>query len=54
MPLKSDILIDVAKFEPQNTSAQTAEANETLINLLKDGPKWFEVCLASYTILAQY
>ncbi|RAL63364.1 hypothetical protein DID88_003787 [Monilinia fructigena] len=42
MPLKSDISIDVAKFAPQNTPAQTAEANENLINILKDGPKWFE------------
>ncbi|KAI9645818.1 hypothetical protein NHQ30_005253 [Ciborinia camelliae] len=48
MPLKSDISIDVAKFAPQNTSAQTAEANEHLINVLKDGPKWFEIGASEY------
>ncbi|KAK6601303.1 esterase/lipase/thioesterase [Botrytis cinerea] len=36
MPLKSDIHINVAKFEPSNTSAGTAKANEDLINLLRD------------------
>ena len=48
MPLKSDIHINVANFEPSNTSAGTAKANEDLINLLRDGPKWFEVWLSVY------
>ncbi|KAM0176291.1 hypothetical protein ACHAPF_004941 [Botrytis cinerea] len=48
MPLKSDIHINVAKFEPSNTSAGTAKANEDLINLLRDGPKWFEMGASKY------
>ncbi|APA10140.1 hypothetical protein SS1G_07463 [Sclerotinia sclerotiorum 1980 UF-70] len=48
MPLKSDILIDASKFEPQNTPKETIKANEELSNKLKDGPKWFEIGASEY------
>ncbi|TGO28596.1 hypothetical protein BPAE_0025g00050 [Botrytis paeoniae] len=48
MPLQSDIHINVAKFEPSNTLAGTAKANEDLINLLRGGLKWFEMGASKY------
>lgn len=43
MLLKSDIVIDVAKFEPSAISEQTAKLNKEVIQISASGPKWFEV-----------
>lgn len=48
MPLKSDITIDAAKFDPANNSEQSNLLNQGLIARLDSGPKWHEVGAAKY------
>lgn len=55
MPLESDLKLDASKFRADAISAQTQRFNDDLIEIGKQGPKWFEVravltdpdCLAS-------
>lgn len=44
MPLRSDITINAAQFDPVAIPRATAELNEHLIELGKRGPRWWEVC----------
>jgi hypothetical protein len=46
-PLKSDITIDYARFDPANVSEETAKFNEHLINIFKPVPKWYDVSLTA-------
>ncbi|KAF4636663.1 hypothetical protein G7Y89_g1430 [Cudoniella acicularis] len=48
MPLKSDIVIDAAKFDPANNSEQSKKVNQGLIERLNLGPQWHEVGAANY------
>lgn len=45
MALQSDVTIDVSKFQPQAASQEVRNLNEYLMDLMKKGPKWFEVAL---------
>ena len=46
MPLKSDIVIDAAKFQPTTILEQTTKLNQHLIDIFAPAPKWYEVCAA--------
>jgi len=54
MPLTSDITISVSKFGPSAIPDQTNKFNEVLIEKLKGGPRWFEVCTNSFQRSAPY
>jgi hypothetical protein len=43
MPLKSDIYVDASKFDESLQSEKTKLFNEKLIQIWKDGPRWYEV-----------
>jgi len=49
MSLKSDITVDATKFDRKLTDQKTKEFNEKLIQIWKDGPRWYEVlfCITS-------
>ena len=46
MALKSDITIDVAKFDPATISEQTLKFNQHIIDIFEPVPKWYDVSLA--------
>ncbi|KAF2005463.1 hypothetical protein P154DRAFT_518567 [Amniculicola lignicola CBS 123094] len=48
MPLKSDIYVDASKFDESLQSEKTKLFNEKLIQIWKDGPRWYEVGAAEY------
>ncbi|KAF2196327.1 alpha/beta-hydrolase [Delitschia confertaspora ATCC 74209] len=48
MPLKSDLWVDSSKFDPSKVSEKTAKLNEKLIQIWKDGPRWYEVGAPEY------
>jgi len=43
MPLKSDITIDACAFDAKAISERTHAQNESLIEIQKKMPKWYEV-----------
>jgi hypothetical protein len=43
MPLNSDLQLPASKFDPDQVTDQTAKFNEKLIEIMKGGPKWYEV-----------
>lgn len=43
MPLTSDLTIDTTKFDHSKTDPQIEEFNKKLIQIWKDGPRWYEV-----------
>lgn len=43
MPLKSDLQVDVAKFDDKNISDQTKKFNDGLMKIMAGGPRWYEV-----------
>jgi acetyl esterase/lipase len=43
MPLKSDITFDTSKLDPNAISPETTALNESLMELGRKGPKWYEV-----------
>lgn len=43
MPLQSDIVIDVAKFQPSAVSEQTIKFKQHLLQVFAGSPKWYEV-----------
>jgi hypothetical protein len=43
MALKSDITIDVAKFDPAAISEQTSKLNQHIIDIFEPVPKWYDV-----------
>jgi hypothetical protein len=43
MPLKSDIVIDAAKFQPSAILEQTTKLNQHLVEILAPAPQWYEV-----------
>jgi hypothetical protein len=45
MQLKSDIVIEAAKFDPANNSEQANKLNQSLIAVAEKGPQWWEVCI---------
>jgi hypothetical protein len=47
MPLKSDITFDTSKLDSNAISPETTALNESLMELGRKGPKWYEV--RSYT-----
>jgi hypothetical protein len=49
MPLKSDIVIDAAKFQPSAILEQTTKLNQHLVDIFAPAPKWYEVREASYS-----
>ncbi len=44
MPIKSDITINAAAFDPAATPKATAEMNENLQKMMAGQPRWYEVC----------
>ncbi|KAJ4353989.1 uncharacterized protein N0V89_005721 [Didymosphaeria variabile] len=48
MPLKSDLTIDASKFDRSLSDKETTEFNKKLIQIWKDGPRWYEVGAAEY------
>lgn len=48
MSLRSDITLDASKFDPANIPEKTAQLNEAIIDMMKDGPKWYEVGAEEY------
>ena len=44
MPLQSDIVVNAAKFDPSRVSEKLKQQNQKLIQIWKDGPRWYEVC----------
>lgn len=44
MVLRSDITINASQFDAANTPKGTADLNAHLIEIGKQGPKWWEVC----------
>ncbi|KAF2094998.1 acetyl esterase [Rhizodiscina lignyota] len=48
MPLKSDITINAPQFDAASAPKGTLEANNKLTEMMKEGPKWFEVGAAKY------
>lgn len=46
MSLKSDITIDVSKFDPKSITDSTHALNGHLMDLMKGAPKWYEVLLS--------
>ncbi|KAF2112002.1 Alpha/Beta hydrolase protein [Lophiotrema nucula] len=48
MSLKSDLNLDPAKFDRSKADKKTQEFNQKLIQLWKDGPRWYEVGAAEY------
>jgi len=43
MPLKSDLTVDPSKFDRKLADEQTEQFNQKLINIWKEGPRWYEV-----------
>ena len=43
MPLTSDLTLDVKKFDSKSISKETENFNDGLIDIMKGGPKWWEV-----------
>ena len=43
MALKTDLNLDATLFSPSAISAQTNGFNETLMEIMSNGPKWYEV-----------
>ncbi|KAF2262109.1 alpha/beta-hydrolase [Lojkania enalia] len=48
MPLKSDLNVDPSKFDRSKVNEKTNEFNKKLIQIWKDGPRWYEVGAAEY------
>ena len=48
MPLTSDLTLSVPKFRPESVTQQTHDFNAKLIDIAKDGLKWYEVGAAKY------
>jgi hypothetical protein len=43
MQLKSDVVLEAAKFDPANNPEHANKVNKYLIALGNKGPQWFEV-----------
>ncbi len=43
MPMQSDIRLDAAKFAPSSVNEKTTKFNDHLIQILENGPRWYEV-----------
>jgi hypothetical protein len=43
MPLTSDLTVDPSKFDRKLADEQTKQFNQKLINIWKEGPRWYEV-----------
>lgn len=43
MPLKSDLTVDSSKFDRGLADEQTKQFNQKLIDIWKEGPRWYEV-----------
>jgi hypothetical protein len=43
MPLESDVKVDASKFDRSAVDQKTNEFNKKLIQIWKDGPRWYEV-----------
>jgi len=43
MGLESDITVNVPKFQKESVSEATEKFNETLMDIMSNGPKWYEV-----------
>ncbi|KAI9762617.1 MAG: hypothetical protein M4579_000235 [Chaenotheca gracillima] len=48
MPLQSDLTLDFGTLDHTATSAQTQKINDTLIELFKTTPRWWEVGVEEY------
>lgn len=48
MPLTSDVIVNAAKFNRDTVDKETWEFNQKLIQIWKDGPRWYEVGAAAY------
>ncbi|EPE30038.1 alpha/beta-Hydrolase [Glarea lozoyensis ATCC 20868] len=48
MPLKSDVVIEAAKFDPANNSEQANKLNQYLLSVGDKGPAWYEVGAPKY------
>jgi len=48
MPLKSDLTLDVNKFDPKRITEKTHKFNDQLIKIMEGGPRWWEVGAAKY------
>jgi hypothetical protein len=52
MPLKSDLTVDPSKFDRKLADEQTKQFNQKLINIWKEGPRWYEVSRPSPFVLS--
>ena len=52
MALKSDITINVAKFDPASISEQTAKLNQHIIDIFEPVPKWYDVSLPALGLIS--
>lgn len=43
MPSHSALVVDASKFDPAAVSEDTHAFNQQLIDLMAEGPKWYEV-----------
>ena len=43
MPLKSDLALNASALDPKQIAEKTTAFNESLIELGRRGPKWYEV-----------
>ncbi len=43
MALQSDLSIDYSKFDPKSISDGTKKFNEQLMDMMRGGPRWWEV-----------
>ncbi|KAJ9643080.1 hypothetical protein H2199_004603 [Coniosporium tulheliwenetii] len=48
MPLRSDLTLEVSKFAPEAIDEKTRKLNEHLIEVTRNGPRWYEVGAAKY------
>ena len=43
MPLSSDLNLSASKFDPSAIPEATAQLNAQLIEIMENGPRWWEV-----------
>ena len=53
MPLTSDLTLNHSKFSAKSISKETQAFNDQLIEIMKGGPKWYEVGAAKYRLMRE-
>lgn len=43
MAFRSDLTLDLSKFDPDSVDESTKEFNDQLMAIMKDGPFWYDV-----------